>query len=289
MVLSKKFLTFHIFINMSSYYPHKKLLIDKVFQKAKQNTHESSQSGILKDLENTLRDELNISLSYKSLETYIKNFLEEDKDYNIPTINLNNLSKYIGFTDFKHFCKKNTIEESPSTKVEVNVTGEKNENHHISDTESRITINVINKPFFGIPEFMAKQSNMGIIGVIIVLGGFGGYKYLEPSSKLPKSPSIQSLFGSSNMKCMYWNGDEYIQENCNKITNEINFINLDTLRLNQFKRITNPDTLTLHSIGKVWYSKYNHKVEFFTLDGKNPNNGKNLRPLTEYILNKYTK
>ena len=263
-------------------------MIEKVYQKAQQNTHESSLSGILKDLENSLREDFGIGLSYKTLETYIKAFINEDEDYKIPTINLNNLSKYLGNKNFKDFCNKNKLEDQPSTIVEVKVSGEQEEQHLISDANSKITINVINKPFFGIPEFMAKHSNMGIMGFLLVLGSaFGGYKYFNPKQK--NSTTIQSFFGNDNKGCMYWNGVEYLQEDCDQINDKVNLIPLNQEKLEHFKRITNPDTLTLHSVGKVYYSKYNNEVTFFTAQGKNPENGKVLKPATEYIINKYTK
>ncbi|WP_300671334.1 hypothetical protein [Soonwooa sp.] len=271
---------------MSTYFPYKKLLIEKVYQKAKQNTHEISLNGIFNDLEISLREDYKISLTSKSLKTYKQHFIDDNKDYNIPTNTLNDLSKYVGSMDFKDFCSKNEIEDNPSTKVEIKVNEDYCETHQISETKSNITINVINKPFFGIPEFMTKHSSMGIFGVLFILGSaFGGYQFFKPKQN---TSTIQNLISATVSGCMYWNGDEYLQEDCDKINDKVNLIPLNQEKLEHFKRITNPDTLTLHSVGKVWYSKYNNEVTFFTTQGKNPENGKTLKPVTEYILNKYT-
>jgi len=45
---------------------------------------------------------------------------------------------------------------------------------------------------------------------------------------------------------------------------------LDSKKLVHFKKITRKNTITLRSIGKVWYSKIKNKVELFTDTGYNP-------------------
>jgi hypothetical protein len=65
-------------------------------------------------------------------------------------------------------------------------------------------------------------------------------------------------------------------------------IALDVEKLNHLMRITEPDTLTEHSLGKIWYSKINGNVEFFTAEGFHPEYpDRKLRPVTPSILAKY--
>jgi len=88
--------------------------------------------------------------------------------------------------------------------------------------------------------------------------------------------------------CMYWNGERYVKIFCNEQIAETQVIALDTQLLRTFKRITTPDTITLKSIGNVWYSKQNNRLEYFTADGTHPTDRKqSLRPITEYIIIKY--
>jgi predicted HAD superfamily phosphohydrolase YqeG len=89
---------------MSKFLLQKKELLEKVYKKAKNSTTETSFSGILKDLENTLIDEFNIQLSYRTFETYYKSVAENNIDYNIKPLILNDLSKYLGYENFKNFC-----------------------------------------------------------------------------------------------------------------------------------------------------------------------------------------
>jgi len=87
---------------------------------------------------------------------------------------------------------------------------------------------------------------------------------------------------------MYWNGDRYVLTFMNDKNPSHKVVPADEVLVNYFQRITRPDTLKRkNGIGKIWYSKYQNKVEFFTMDGKNPDNNRELKPATEHILGKY--
>ena len=87
---------------------------------------------------------------------------------------------------------------------------------------------------------------------------------------------------------MYWNGNRYILTTIQDKDPSHEVIPANEVLVNYFEKITKPDTLTVrNAIGKVWYSKHQNKVEFFTMDGKNPENGKELHPATEHMIEKY--
>lgn len=89
-------------------------------------------------------------------------------------------------------------------------------------------------------------------------------------------------------QCMYWTGDHYQPIPCYQKVGDTAVIALDTVQVAHLKKITHPDTLTQNSLGKVWYSKINNVVEFYTSPGFHPiENDRRLRPVTPYILNKY--
>ena len=46
-------------------------------------------------------------------------------------------------------------------------------------------------------------------------------------------------------------------------------------------------TENINALGKTWYSKYNSEVEFFTDDGVDPDNGRELRKTSSLIIYKY--
>ncbi len=88
--------------------------------------------------------------------------------------------------------------------------------------------------------------------------------------------------------CMYWTGTEYKAVDCDVQIKDAQVIALNQQKLDHFKKITLPDTMTFNSLKRVWYSKINNEVEFFTSKGKHPVNGdKILKPVTIYILEKY--
>ncbi|WP_315823473.1 hypothetical protein [Paraflavitalea speifideaquila] len=61
---------------------------------------------------------------------------------------------------------------------------------------------------------------------------------------------------------MYWAGDHYQPVPCNQKVPNTLVVALDTLLIKNFRKITQPDTITNRAIGLVWYSKINNKVEF---------------------------
>ena len=100
---------------------------------------------------------------------------------------------------------------------------------------------------------------------------------------------VYTLFTVSinNKQCMYWTGDHYEAVACNAtLKNNLYKIALDTHLLNNFKRITEVDTITEKSVGKVWYLKHQNAFEFFTMSGEHPVYRKKLVRLSLYIFRK---
>ncbi len=86
---------------------------------------------------------------------------------------------------------------------------------------------------------------------------------------------------------MVWNEDHFERTKCSGTGNEELLV---TFSLANFKKIINTDTITsFFKNGKVqvWYDKSNKELEFFTAPGIHPVNGKTLKPVTSYIIEKY--
>lgn len=91
-------------------------------------------------------------------------------------------------------------------------------------------------------------------------------------------------------KCMYWAEDHYQPISCTQKMDDALVIALDTVRLLAFKKITTPDTISIKSVGKVYYFKRNNRLEFFTAGGFHPVYiDRKLKPLTAYMLANYAK
>lgn len=298
---------------MSAFLFQKKKLLHQVYEKARTNTTEKSFSGVLKYLERTLLDDYKINLSYKTIETYYRTIVENERDYNIKPLILDDLSKYLGHKSFKEFAKKNAHENL--AKVIVSVDG--NEHSAVSRNFSDIIINITNSPVFSVPEFVTKhKSSFGLLGILL-LGGFimnkspvlnGNVEINKPDSTItvekknnfisapqtiaaipqkenvmPEKMSVQE----KTMECMVWNEDHFERVFCDqKFTGSLT----EGFDDNKFllRKIKMPDTLNSeNALGKVWYDKSNKKVEFFTNHGIHPENGKTLKPVTKHILKTY--
>lgn len=102
--------------------------------------------------------------------------------------------------------------------------------------------------------------------------------------------SFKGLDFFKKKECMYWDGVNYIPVSCDQQLPNIQIIALDTFKLHHFKKITKPDTLTENCIHKMWYSKIDREIEFFTTGGMHPEHSeKALKPISKYIFNKYVK
>lgn len=293
---------------MVKFLPQKKKLIEDVFEKACGETTEQSFSGILKSLENTLKDDYNIVLSYNTFKTYYQTIVVQEQDYNIKPMILDDLSTYLGYDNFKSYCAEwKTVE------------------YNVRESMSKVVINVINKPLLRIPELITKQSGLGLLGILMIGGVFLGknfyqddekerYKeisqrpvhFVDPAvaqSDAQSAPAVQNdvperkaitilersvekpLVGLEHY--MYWNGERFVATAEADLGAEFRVLPRDDRRIRFFRKILQPDTITKNSIKKVWYSKKNNVVEFFTADGRNPDNDAELHQLSEHIFNKY--
>ena len=256
---------------MSKFLPQKRRLLEEVFKKASDNTTERSFSGILKSLERDLLDDFRINLSYRSFETYYKTIVENDEDYNIKPAILNDLSIYLEYDDFRSFCLDwKTIE------------------YTVSQTLSKIVINITNKPIFNIPDIF-KKNGLGIMEMVFVLllvtGGvvFSNNKNTKPLGFMSSwgSPAVDKPY-------MYWDKNRYMATDSSSLGSQVEVIPMNEYIFKNLKKITRPDTLTVsNAMGKVWYNKSNNHVEFFTSFGKHPENEKSLKDVTEYMLTTY--
>lgn len=89
-------------------------------------------------------------------------------------------------------------------------------------------------------------------------------------------------------ECMCWNGERYIQIDCQDKTQRYQVIGLDKEKLEHFRKITQPDTLGLKDLGNIWYSKIDNEIEFFTAPGFHPvQPRRSLKATTKYIFETY--
>lgn len=267
----------------------RKLLIDEVFKQGERESGKDAKSGIAAYLWSYFDDHFSPSISDKTFIRYYDAFIRDNKEINIDSDTLNKLSQYLGYKDFSDFSRTFVKKEDDANKTTVKISVDENDT---SLTDKIINIFITNEQNFKMPEFM-KQNGFGIVELVFVLLLITGTSSFG-SGKFGKDENIMRLgiFGGSEVakkeECMYWAENEYRLAYCDDKNPQHNVIPLDTIQLKYLKRIERKDTLTVeNAYGKVWYSKYNGVVEFFTNDGVDPNNGRELRKATEYIIDKY--
>ncbi|MBC7653948.1 MAG: hypothetical protein H7098_05665 [Oligoflexus sp.] len=109
---------------------------------------------------------------------------------------------------------------------------------------------------------------------------------------LSKRKSINALLIASqtNQNCMYWTKDHFKMIDCERNNLNVQTIAYDEIKFNDQKKITRIDTLTDACIGKIWYSKIDNNIEFFTAAGMHPEHIENsLKLITKHIYEKYIK
>ncbi|WP_312767174.1 hypothetical protein [Epilithonimonas sp.] len=307
----------------------KKLLIHEVFKQGKKESGKDKKNGIALYLWAYFEEHLKFKISDKTLVRYYDAFFRDGKDVNIDTPVLNKLSEYLGFKNFDDFCKTETFtktnEDSSFTSVKVSIDEPEKS---LTEKLSQIVVNITTTPVFKLPEFLTKQSGMGILGVLLIGGIFVGKQFVTGEEKIPeasKSKKVVGIMDYSSLKndstvyyeadiekekipatqiirvvenaiqkpmerlehYMYWNGERFVATAEADLGGQFEVFPMNEPQFKYFRKITCPDTITIKSLKKVWYSKKDNLVEFFTADGKNPENDKELHPLTAHILNKY--
>ncbi|CEJ67766.1 hypothetical protein BN1195_00042 [Chryseobacterium oranimense G311] len=274
----------------------KKLLIHEVFEKIRRKSPKDTKSGWAEDLSDDLEKELKFTISAKTLSRYYDSFVAETKEETgIETLILNRLSQYLEYKDFDHFSKTfiKQNDEAKSTTVKISVDdGQESLSKKISDIFITVTNTLESNPTFNMPEFV-KQNGMGIVGIILIAGVFFANGTHADKKQKPLIPAFGQLLGAepeplNEKNCMYWDKSEYRLADCEDKNPRHDLKPLDSVLLKHFKRINRKDTLNVNNaLGVTWYSKFYGNVEFFTMDGEDPENGRELRASTAYIIQKY--
>lgn len=87
-------------------------------------------------------------------------------------------------------------------------------------------------------------------------------------------------------ECMIWKNDHYEKTNCTGISEEKVY---NHFLHENFSKVDVSDSTTFFKNGNplIWYDKSNNKLDFFTAPGIHPVNGKTLKPISEYMIEKY--
>lgn len=269
----------------------KKLLIHEVFERGKLESAKTAKSAIALFLSIHFEETFKFIIADKTLVRYYDAYIVKDKEINIDTAVLNILSRYVGYKDFLDFSRTFVKQEEDTNKTTIKITVDEDE-ESLSEKFSKLNINITNEQHFKMPDFI-KQNGLGILEIAFLVCLVTGNVLFSGNKKINSNYSSSLGFMSTmtsmvEKKYMYWNGERYIGTDSIFISPGIDVVAMNSHKLKHFRRIMRKDTLTdVNALGKIWYSKYNNGVEFFTDDGIDPDNGRELRKVTSLIIYKY--
>lgn len=199
----------------------------------------------------------------------IETFLKGDTDLtDIEGINVAAILVNYNPRPFNKFAKlgSNEITEGESFSTEYN-----NSEGLVKNEENPIIIK--SKDFVTI--YKSKFAKKAGIGSLVVLGLLGA-----------KNNFFQEK------ECMEWKQDHYELVDCQ--SDQMEFVNTKIIKpYNEIeferKELTVCDTTIFFNSDKpiVWYSKKNKDIQFFNMNGENPENGAELKRISQYIIEKY--
>ncbi len=145
---------------------------------------------------------------------------------------------------------------------------------HINDEAEVLKPLVYQRKTFKNSWLHSNKNKVGI-GLIVIMALFlAGAAFTTEDDKL----------------CMQWQTNHYELVNC-EVAGVGNFSDIEPFdsRKSALKQITVTEKTTFfrNDIPLVYYSKRNNKCEFYNGPGVHPITGKQLRPITNYMINKY--
>ncbi len=196
-----------------------------------------------------IETEINSQINQRTLVRYYNQFiLKIDEGIQPNRSSLDILSKYLGFNDFSNFC---------------------NEFFSEAEKKEKISQNQISRKISG--RFNKKLVGVGIAAALSVGSYFGVSALNQP-------------------QCMVWKENHYETIGCSEnVSPNLTVVPVDEKLLDYFHKIEISDTTTFFEAGKpaVWYMKMDGEVEFYSAPGNHPITGKQLKPVTSYMVKKY--
>jgi hypothetical protein len=143
-----------------------------------------------------------------------------------------------------------------------------------NDIEKEIDERIVSQIIAPVKRFSWKQK-VGVMSLVLLFLLSLGY-------------CVKHIF-FPNKDGMIWVRDHYEAVEYEAVKNKAEVKPMNLVELDNFKKITNSDTVTFFKDGLpiVWYAKHNGRVELFNSFGFHPETRKPLKPITHYIIKKY--
>jgi hypothetical protein len=257
---------------------HKKIVIE-AFRKAKENEEkkgirEPSKNRLSKVLSDYISVEMKFPIGERSLKNFFDKSLEievTNGDINISQLKvINGLCKFLGYKNYEDYILGQKKDDNTEDDDIVYING---------DGESTAVIKMKNKKLF------AWFRNASAFNKFLIL-------FISTALIVILIFTAVNIV-SSQAKWMVWYEDHYVEVEFDSEKYNINQLRLyKEERIKLFKKVS-PDcqeTKFFNDDGSVniWYGKNKMKeLEYFTDLGLHPKTGKTLKPITQYMINKY--
>ena len=116
-----------------------------------------------------------------------------------------------------------------------------------------------------------------VLVVVAALSYFSGRQEWTLGSRYPSSGG-----------CMRWVNDHFEETPCGNIQSETPVLELDAKRLQSFRRVFHPETLSKKQLKALWYINRNNDREYYTGGGSHPvDTLKDLNRMSDYMIGRY--
>ncbi|WP_405199364.1 hypothetical protein [Christiangramia sp. LLG6405-1] len=184
---------------------------------------------------------------------------------------LENFKYQLSYKSLERYYKNDSIPKGETIDILARYLGYSDYNEYLlsknSAENNKLEINVTKEPK---GQYAIKGFRQWVLIALIPLICTAGY----------------ISFMNESEECMIWVEDHYESKKCEGERGEQIY---RAYLVENFRQIEVSDTTSFFKNGEVqvWYDKFNNELYYFTAPGINPENGKTLRPITNYMINKY--
>ena len=239
---------------------HQKLIVEAFVKAEKEEKKETglavSNHKLSERISDTLLNDFKCSFGDKSLRVLYKD-AKNDKEKKVvikQQIVINSLCKYIGYENYIDF-----VENNLEFKKSTDLPHEKQKNTNLKSTEGFLKV--------------MKNNKIAIIFGIILL-------------------SLFAVFSINKQRWMVWDTNKYVE-----VKFDTEKYNAGQLKIHKEERIKffkkiepNCEVIYFEENGqaRIWYGKnLKGELEVFTSLGLHPQTGKTLKPISQYMIDKY--
>ncbi|WP_074406097.1 hypothetical protein [Aquimarina megaterium] len=247
----------------------KKIVALSFIQAYRNNSFATTKNALAKIISEEINKKENGSLIdehryARTLLNYYNYYFNGGKQHTPSDTLINKLLKYLGYDSQKQFINNQPselsyLEEVPFVDFKTEIGSEGEPTNEIDQN----------------PPEVIEITGIGWKKIVITISFISSFAVI-----------LYFVIDWQQKGCMTWSEDHYELVECGKTSSLDIALNKDLLE--NFRKIELDTTMTFFKDGKAlfWYDK-TVGIEFFTMPGTHPTNGKTLKPVSQTIVRKY--